>query len=415
MEKKLNWESSSLWKESDYLKLAEIISNSSNISISSHTLKRLFGKIKHREQYNPQIATKDALSKFLGYDDWSNFIHENISIVNVKKGYLVMKRRSRIKKTVLLYGLLPFFFVCIGFLVFKSIPKAVKESAFVFDLMDSIGTVPYTATIKYNISKMDSDSIWLDFDFVHPMKGPQKTHFSKEDSTYFFSYQVPGYYHIQLNDRRSNILQKEILVLSKNWDSYFTYETDMKRFWMDNEVKSRDDSTGFLNFSKSELEYSGLDQGRVFYLTNRLFNQFNIDGDNFEMETRFKNSLETGGISCFDVVLRIICEKGINNLRLMEAGCSQFSGLKFGELIINGNQNDLSAYKVDPSDWNHLKVTVKQKQVQIKLNGMDIFSGQYDMSNGNIVGIENMFKGSGVLDFVRLKDLNSGAKYQEEF
>ncbi|MGM8361995.1 hypothetical protein ACSV4D_08780 [Flavobacterium sp. ARAG 55.4] len=77
IEKKLNWEPSSLWKEFDYIMLAQIISEASSITISPHTLKRLFGKIKYNDQYNPQLATKDALSLFLGYSNWTDFILKN--------------------------------------------------------------------------------------------------------------------------------------------------------------------------------------------------------------------------------------------------------------------------------------------------------------------------------------------------
>lgn len=67
IEEKLDWGSSKDWTNKHFNKLADQISESSDIRISSNTLKSLFGKLKYKDDYNPQEATKNALAIFLGF------------------------------------------------------------------------------------------------------------------------------------------------------------------------------------------------------------------------------------------------------------------------------------------------------------------------------------------------------------
>lgn len=74
---KLNWKEISLWTDSDYKNLGELISDETKIAISTHTLKRLFGKLPYKEEYHPQLASKNALAKFVGYRDWNDLLLSN--------------------------------------------------------------------------------------------------------------------------------------------------------------------------------------------------------------------------------------------------------------------------------------------------------------------------------------------------
>ncbi|MBK8884989.1 MAG: hypothetical protein IPN67_22355 [Bacteroidales bacterium] len=74
IEKKLNWSKVTFWTDNEYKKLSSLIYEDTSISISAQTLKRLFGKIKYKDDYKAQPATKDALARFLNYSNWDAFI-----------------------------------------------------------------------------------------------------------------------------------------------------------------------------------------------------------------------------------------------------------------------------------------------------------------------------------------------------
>lgn len=406
IEEKLNWEESSLWKESDYIKLSEIISDASEISISSHTLKRLYGKIKYNEYYNPQQATKDALSKFLGFENWNNFIlHQQ------KSEDSIFKRR---KKSFILVPSIVILLLLTIFLFTKKSSKTEQQDFF-FNIKDSISIVPFTVNTNYTFTKKNSENLLIDFNFTHPFKGEQiiKPHIDKSSTN--FTYQIPGYYQIRLKNDVDTLVTKNILALSNGWDSYVLQEGLLNNYWIDNKIPKTSTPKDFLYYSAEEITTNGLAIKPVFYIANRLFKEFEIDGDNFEMETRFKNSKAYGGITCYDFILKLICRNNTNHIKLMETGCSQFSGIKIGETILDGAYENLSSFKINIEDWNTLYVLVKQKNVQVFINNKLIYSGNYKQPNGKIIGIENLFKGSGLLDYIKIKDLKTNNLFFDDF
>lgn len=413
IEEKLNWSEAATWKEPDFLKLAALISAESNISISPHTLKRLFGKIDYSKTYNPQKATKDALAKFLGYVDWDDYCtaplpdNENHEAVDFK----VDKIAGSQKKWIILIGA---FFVLLLMIWFTSNKKEASTDDFAFHLKDSIGSVPFTAAVNYDIQNLTLDSILIDYDFVHPKQGaqfviPKKDHFINN-----FTYQIPGYYKIQLQGDGSLLSSKNVLVTSDNWDSYLLYENGLNNFWLDNVIKSFS-LVENQYMSPEQLHELGWDINKVFYVRHRLFKNFNIDGDNFILETRFKNTEDTGGISCYDFTLNLICSNSRNYFTLMEEGCSRYSGLKIGEKVLKGVDEDLSRFKLNHRDWNDLQVKVIDKDVEVFLNNELIYQGSYTMNNGKLLGIEAVFKGAGIWDFIRIKDLGTNVKFTDDF
>lgn len=417
IEKKLSWKSSQLWKESDYVKLSKIIYEESNISISTHTLKRLFGKIKYKKYYNPQQATKDALSKFLGFLDWDDFVKNTTYKIEKKVRIDVdAKHNNTFKQKIFTFAILASVMIFgIIFVHNEYVRNAEKIEPFAFHLNDSIGSVPFTVSTNYNISKISSDSVFIDFNFIHPYRGKQIINPSKNSSTINFTYQIPGYYRISLIKDQDTLSSKSVLAISDRWDSYLFYDSKPNLFWLDNKIKIKPDSLGFLYYSTKRLALSGFDTSKVFYITHRLYKSFNIDGDNFEFETKFKNPKALGGITCYDFILKLICENTSNHLNLMEHGCSQYSGVKFGETVLNGSQQNLSDFKLNPEQWNVLYISVKQKHVEIFINDKSIYKADYERPNGKIMGIENVFKGTGILDYIKIKDLKSGQVFLEEF
>lgn len=416
IEEKLNWGKSSVWKEPEFLQLSKLISKETEISISPQTLKRLYGKIKYKDYYNPQRATKDALVKFLGFNNWTEFTkhyEDTVASEEQREKWPFWKRKSyRIALLVLsVAAVLMLLILYVG--KFNPNMETEQNIPFSFDTTDSVGSVPYTVSVSYNIKQIHSDSIYVDFDFKHPITGPELVKLDKQRSLYNYTYQIPGYYHISLyrNDRELTV--KNILATSHDWDSYL-FNEGKQVIWLDNKIKASKTS-GYLYYSPQDLVENGFDINAVFYVDHRIFKDFEIDGDNFEMKVRFKNSEKTGGITCYDFVTTLFCEKNFIYFKLMERGCSGYSGIKVGKTELNGVDENLSSFTFNTERWNNLYIVVKEKKVQVFVNNELIFSNSYQGSNGKILGIEQMFKGIGMLDYVRLKDLGTQQEFFDDF
>lgn len=216
IEKKLGWGTSSSWKDSDYIELARLISEATQISISSHTLKRLFGKITYNENYNPQRATKNALAIYLGYSDWKSYV----SSLKVQSARPPSKSYSNSVKWTL--GIFLAFLALSLFFIFSE-EKAERET-YSFSVQVPEGKVPYTVSIDYDISQLKGDSLYADFNFLHPTLGTQIKKLNKNRNLYNYTYQIPGQYSISLLKNGNEIDSVKILAKSNGWESFFEYE-----------------------------------------------------------------------------------------------------------------------------------------------------------------------------------------------
>jgi hypothetical protein len=417
IEQKLDWGKSKLWKETDFLRLSEIICQETAISISPHTLKRLYGKIKYKEQYNPQRATKDALVKFLGFKNWEEFtfFYDTQIIHDAPQEKQQFWKKKEFKSGVLIVSGLIFLVLFFQWTnrSFDGVKQQQNSDLILFDVNDSLGYVPHTVSVKYNITRGASDSFYVDFDFTHPVNGPDFVKLKKERSTYNYTYQVPGYYHLNLQNNGRELAANDVLVMSKNWNSYFFLEGNTGQ-WLDNKIQSQK-RTGYLYYSPEYLAMKGFNLKTVFFTDHQLFKKFEINGDNFEMKVRFKNSEETGGITCYDFLTNLYCKKNLVYFSLMEKGCSGYSGIKVGNTEIKGVEENLSSFTFNNKIWNIFHVVVKEKKIRAYMNNELIYSSIYQGLNGEIVGLEHLFKGTGKLDYVFLKDLGTKKEFFEDF
>ncbi|HLT41135.1 MAG TPA: hypothetical protein VKZ95_00390, partial [Sphingobacteriaceae bacterium] len=287
------------------------------------------------------------------------------------------------------------------------------EGSFLFSTIDTIGIVPYTVSVNYNIKNLPSDSVYLDFNFNHPMTGPEIKTLDKQRSLYNYSYQIPGYYHIKLTSQGKELASTNVLAASEQWFSYY-YPEDNQVSWLNNRIGVPREK-GYLYITPRALAKDGYDINSVYFINHRLFKNFEIDGDNFELKIRFKNSKSNGGITCYDFFLSLFCENDVTELKLMERGCSSYSGLKVGELDLNGVDEDLSSLTFDPERWNDLRMVIQDNTIEVYVNEELVYNSTYEGTNGNIVGIEQLFKGTGILDYVYLKDLSTQKEFFDDF
>lgn len=417
IEQKLDWGRSQSWKETDFLNLSELIYKETEISISPHTLKRLFGKIKYKEHYNPQRATKDALAKFVGFKDWidlTTHYNEEFHVELDTKKSPIWKRKGTVIGLVLLAGAVLLAIFSRGITTGKtSLDQPEEKGSFTFHTLDTMGTVPYTVSVNYDITNMPSDSVYLDFNFDHPMTGPEIKGLDRERFLYNYSYQIPGYYHIKLSSGEKELAEQQVLAASPEWFSYYFPENNQVS-WLNNRIKTPR-VKGSLHHTPESLVKDGFDINSVYFINHRLYKNFDIDGDNFELKIRFKNSKTNGGITCYDFFLSLFCENNVTELKLMERGCSSYSGIKVGELNLNGVDEDLSSLTFDPEQWNEVRMVIQNNTVEVFVNQESVFNNPYKGSNGAIVGIEQLFKGTGILDYVYLKDLTTQKEFFDDF
>jgi hypothetical protein len=414
IEKKLGWKKVSLWTDNEFKKLGLLIYEKTAISISPQTLKRLFGKVKYKEVYHAQPATKDALARLIDYPDWDAFvkdqhysIYKYISIIrNRISGKLTKKRVA-----LIIFGII----VAVG-AVFSF--REIKNNQVTFYAENVTGMAPHTVSFHLNISNVKNKDLYLDFD-QNEAEDPSKGELlDKNLKLINHCFESPGYFNVKLLSKGKVLASTKIHVLSDGWNTYYFNNDNFRLrkfvFELQNRVQ-KVENNGMLYISPAELNNKGFNGNTVYYLEHLMYKDFNVSADNSTFEAGYKNSSEIGGISCYDVEFRIIGENGLVSVILVQKGCYRWSEITVGEQHLNGKYNDLSFLSADLSDWNKMKIILKENKAVLINNSDTIFTTHYDQLLGRVRGIRFVTKGSGAFDYVKLSNDKGEQVFDDNF
>ena len=137
---------------------------------------------------------------FIGYKDWNEFLlaykPESQEIKTSPQTIEAKKKRS----IFFIFSIIIFVGI-VSTIVYQA--KLASNKEFSFSIEDSIGTTPHNVKILYDVSKLKTDKITVDFEFNHPILGSQEVTIDKTKNLLNFTYQVPGIYNIQLKSKGS--------------------------------------------------------------------------------------------------------------------------------------------------------------------------------------------------------------------
>jgi hypothetical protein len=403
-----------LWTDHEYRKLSSLIYESTSISISPQTLKRLFGKVKYKDDYNAQPATKDALARFLDYSGWDAFVSDQSAGIS-RYSYLLKKRWigsfSNITSVFLLLA---------GILVISTSVVLIKSKrkSITFNAINVTGITPHTVSFHYDISSFSNKEVYIDLDHKEAEDNSSLERLDKHRTLLNHCYESPGFYNVTVLSEGKVLGSAKIHSLSEGWVSYYFNDDNFSRrkfiFGLEKRVRDNEND-GLMYISPKEINNQGFNGNTVYYLEHMIFKDFQVSADSCTFEVSYRNSSDIGGISCYDTEFRIIGENGIASVMLVQDGCYRWSEITIGEKHLNGKYNDLSFLSTDLSRWNVLRIKTENNFASI-INGTDtIFTSQYSQHIGQIKGIRFITKGSGVFDYLSLYDGKGQIVYDEHF
>jgi hypothetical protein len=414
IEKKLGWKKVSLWTDNEFKKLGLLIYEKTAISISPQTLKRLFGKVKYKEVYHAQPATKDALARLIDYTDWDAFVQDQ-HFNTYKYISLIRKNISgRLNKKSITLIIISMIVAVAAIFVFR----ASKNNKISFYAENVTGMAPHTVSFHLNVSNLKTKDLFIDFD-QNEAEDPSKGELiDKNLKLINHCFESPGYFNVKLLSKGKVLASTKIHVLSEGWNSYYFNNDNFRLrkfvFELQNRVQ-KIEKNGILYISPADLNKKGFNGNTVYYLEHLMYRDFHVSADNSAFEAGYKNNSEIGGISCYDVEFRIIGETGLISVILVQKGCYRWSEITVGEQHLNGKYNDLSFLSADLSDWNQIKILLKNNKAVFVNNSDTIFRTNYDQLIGQVKGIRFVTKGSGAFDYVRLFNERGELMFDDNF
>ncbi|HEY0057169.1 MAG TPA: hypothetical protein VGB63_17610 [Pedobacter sp.] len=423
IEQKVNRGSSQHWTYEDFKKIQQLIFQASLINLSTHTLERLYGKLKTHENYKPQAETKNALAIFLGYEDWEGFKSHNpinsqeppelleesavpMKVKSLYKRQSILKSRGGIK--------VAFVFIIIGIVSAVSMAllhRNPSNKGIDFRAVNALAASPHNVKFIHDLSQLEGDN----FSIVFPEFGDDTIKLSKSQKVSYRPFFDPGAYTAYLLSDKKIIARTMFFIKTTGWHLEGTMTPHDKRTkWFVPQTSLV--SKGKL-FTPSSFVADSLKKKYGFYfLSYSNIRKFNVSGDNVLFETRFRNNArEERNSLCNDMWFKLIGLNGILNMHFLTTGCTGYIDMTFGEKNLNGSMQDLSQFGIDIHNWKKARLEVINKTVHIYIDNALIYKIAYSQSVGAIVGIEVISKTSGETDYVKLYNSKKELVYEDDF
>lgn len=382
------------WKSEDYIALSKSLFESTGISISTDTLKRLFGKKKSAagEYITPQIATKNAIAQYVGFESWAAFKIEYVKSQASSAQENVPNRKTQYNRTfpaIVVASVILLLSVWFAIFYIKSTEQSINVH---FKASNNKGKIPLLVEYGFKLPPDADTSFFIDLGYKDRLfhdPGKNILKINSGQSTAFESYQFPDWHKAKI------YRGKQVL------DSTTVYATYDK--WMG--------LAGFYMNPLAEINYVIASDKMYFdpqymkemdflptkhYLTEfRYFNELNADGDSCVLSSMLQNSSSTGGKSCFDVWLELICENGMISIQFVEPGCQKYTNIVVSEHYLDGRYNDLKVFGKTFEVEREVKIATEKGLLKAFLEGNLIFEKKYSKKLGKVKGIKTRFKGCG--------------------
>lgn len=393
-------------KQRDLEYLIDLMVERSGTRISLSTMKRLW---KQEFQKLPHTSTLNALATLLHYDHWRAFQEEQLQVPAA-----VMEKAPPFrfpKKWLWASGIILGLMGLVAFWPKASPPDTVKvPTEITFSADKTVAyNVPNTVIFNYDVSGVAADSF-----FIQRSWNPQ--HKTRIDSTkeYFSEiYYYPGFHWARLMANEEVIRKTRIHVQTDGWFATANKERlQTVPTYLDQENLEKD---GHLGISTENFEQSGFDlSGNLIlsYFNIRAFEE--LPSNAFVLEARVKYE-DTQQLICPLAELKIIDESDASWLSIIQKGCESNLFLKVGEAMLSGRENDFSALGTEMAEWQTIKLVSADGQLKCYLNDQLALERPFVGATGRIMGLVFTFTGRGLVDYVRLENLEGQVMYEDDF
>lgn len=387
--------SSDKWTTRDFEELSLEIYKKTNTQLSISTLKRLWGRINHKNQ--PNQTTLNTLAQFLGKKNWRHFIKTNSKIQsNAKKD---SGRRFALSGKKML-PLIVILILTTVLLFYQKLRKPKTDSSkIVFKNKVVTTDVPNSVIFKYQLGNVDENST---IEIQQSWDERKRQRIKKEDSIATSVYYRPGLFEAKLVVNDSIMKETEVFIKTNGWKG-LVEENPMPVYLLKEDFMNN----GILSIDEHDFIKYGVKQNKDLWTGFYLVKEFqNLSTDDFVFSAEFSNTSIPLFDTCKRVRIAILHNGGGTVIPLSKKGCISEIYLKIFDKLISGKTNDLSNFGVDFSQIVNLKCISHQGFFKILINDKEILRQKTSDIKKDIVGIAVNFEGTGAIKKLILENSN---------
>ncbi|MCU0326251.1 MAG: hypothetical protein MUF45_13500 [Spirosomaceae bacterium] len=398
IESQLTWGSSASWQNQDFEELSERIFEKTKVSLSSSTLKRIWGKVKY--DGSPNLATLNALAQFAGFDNWRELkkaVDGPLQATESKDEIVIKIKPKNVFRRFRWAFLAGSFMVLIGILwAFQQREKKLEYSNIRFMSKPVTLGVPNTVVFEYNAVDSNADSV-----FIQQSWDPKRRYrVNKNLHEYTSTYYTPGYFKAKLILNDSIVKEHDLFIESNGWLG--TVEQEKIPIYIAQPQKN-----GVISITENDLANQNiqLKDKPVWVNLYNVSAKNVVSSDAFAFETELKNTFAKGEGVCQQSKVWLLGSDGIIAIPLSIKGCVGELYMTIADKQIDGKTQNLSAFGVDFSDWVKVKCIAQNQKIQVFINNALAYQGDYKQNIGKIVGTRIRFMGTGEVKNINLRKL----------
>ncbi|MEM7296633.1 MAG: hypothetical protein AAF391_00025 [Bacteroidota bacterium] len=384
LEKTLGWGSVAGWHSKMFDELSEQVFQSTKVMLSIATLKRFFGVVKHEGA--PSITTLDALSQFVGKENWRDFkLAANSTSINF---------RTPRKSVYVTIGFV-LAIVTISLIGNRGPEMVINAAEFSFTSKVLSKEYPNSVVFDFQIPA----SIRADSLFIQQYWDPTKTiSISKDQTQATGIYYFPGYFKAKLMVDGQTAQSHDLFLKSEGWLGMIEYESTPKYF-----QPIVNNTT--LSFPPEIVNEVMVREEPVVSSFHYIDDLGDVSGDNFSLKTSIQSTFDDRWAVCQSLRIYFIGSTGAMIIPFSKIGCISDNNLMLNDVYLRGKEHDLSALSADFSQPVELDIQVKDQQVTISIDGKEVYIQRYESSMGTLVGTRFKFNGLADVGSFSLRDI----------
>ena len=408
IEQQLDWGDNTTWQSGDFENLHDLILDKTSVSLSSSTLRRVWGRIDYN--HDPSATTLNTLAQFAGFENWRNFLKERtgeplvLQRENVGNEQKIVTPNFPGRSTILWFRILALtiavIVVVLGLLVaFKKAPKpisTVSVAEFSFSSKPVTRGIPNSVIFTYDARAAVTDSVFIQ----QSWDSRTLTSVSKNEHQHTSIYYEPGFYQAKLMDGNKVVKEHPLLIPTNGWLGIIRNEP--VPVYLDSSVFIYRDS---LQVNVEEIKRNNIAVTPLPPVV-KYFNVGNFEPvpvADFAFSAEVKNEFREGAAACQFMNIILITDDGPVFIPLSAKGCVSELNIYCLDHGVSGKNADLSAFGVDFNDWAHVVCKSSGNSIQFFINDMPAYESALPEKKINILGMSFLFQGTGAVKNINLQ------------
>jgi hypothetical protein len=401
IEEKLGWGPPDGWQTADFENLSELILNETGVSLSTSTLRRIWG----RTEYNhlPSGTTLNTLARFAGSGDWRAFVKQNKPVAAATQEAappVVVDQKPRSWKQLAWIATAVVVIILASMLAFDKGEPQLEKSAYTFESRSVTRGIPNSVIFTYDATASPTDSVFIQQSWDNTRRVLVDRNLHKHTSVYY----EPGSYTAKLLIGDQVVREHKLVVGTDGWSGLI--EQPKMPVYLKKEEFLRADGIGI---STSVIERKNI----ALQPEPPLIKYFNVGsfkpvalGD-FSFSSEIKNEYSEGAAACQLTYISLVTDDTPIVIPLSAKGCVSDLSLMSVDDYVSGKKADLSALGVDFSEWVRVSGAASGGKIRYAINGRQAFEFPVPNRPIRILGVAFGFRGTGS---VRNVSLHSGGK-----